>query len=73
MDRRDPTVRNPVRHEALKRAIKQTTIALLLLAALFFMTYQGQAQEVKYCRDARTGDIIVVPAGTPCPYPTHAI
>lgn len=31
------------------------------------------AQDVKYCRNAETGEIIVVEAGMPCPYPTHEL
>lgn len=29
--------------------------------------------KVKYCRNAETGEIIVIQEGYPCPAPTHAI
>lgn len=30
----------------------------------------SDAQQVKYCKDYRTGEVFVVEAGMPCPYPT---
>lgn len=47
-----------------------------LLAVLVTFVFTGsmcQAQDVKYCKNAKTGDIIVVEIGYPCPYPTHKI
>ncbi len=47
-----------------------------LLAVLVTFVFTGsmcQAQDVKYCKNAKTGDIIVVETGYPCPYPTHKI
>ena len=44
--------------------------ATVLLLAICLLSH---ADGVKYCKDARTGDIIVVEEGQPCPYPTHEI
>lgn len=59
----------------LTAAIKATLIVLVVFNVLLLMTCVGrvEANDVKYCKDARTGKIIVVPANTPCPYPTHEI
>lgn len=46
--------------------------AIILLVSLLIFP-QAIAQDVKYCKDARTGGILTVPAGMPCPYPTHEI
>ena len=44
--------------------------AMFLLLALFG---DASAQGVKYCKNAETGEIIVVEEGMPCPFPTHKI
>ena len=53
----------------------ETLISLLLVVALAFIAgaltaRKADAQdEVKYCKDARTGQVIVVEASMPCPFP----
>ncbi len=49
-----------------------------VLAALLFLVFAlvsvaDNAQEVKFCKNATTGEIIVVEVGYPCPFPTHEI
>jgi hypothetical protein len=46
------------------------TLVFILFTAL---VSESNAQKVKYCKNATTGDIITVQAGMPCPYPTHEI
>ena len=46
-------------------------IAFLAVALRF--TADALAQEVKYCKDYTTGEIYVVEANMPCPYPTVEI
>ena len=48
-------------------AIVATFTAILLVST------KGSAQEVEYCKNATTGDIITVQAGMPCPYPTYKL
>ena len=46
---------------------------MLVLALAVFTLFVGQiaeAQEVTYCKNYQTGEIIVVEAGYPCPYPS---
>ena len=47
--------------------------ALLVFTLLLAATAVPAQDEVKYCKDATTGDIITVGAGMPCPYPTHEL
>jgi hypothetical protein len=53
----------------MKDAIAAVAVFLLFTLAIG----ECRADDVKYCKDARTGKVIVVPAGTPCPYPTHEL
>ena len=46
---------------------------LAVLVTFVFTASMCTAQEVKYCKNGRTGDIIVVQAGYPCPFPTHKL
>ena len=46
-------------------------IGIFIVFTLVTMTCQ--ATDVEYCKDARTGQIIVVKAGMPCPFPMHKI
>ena len=56
-----------------KSTALDAVILVGLMAALFFMAWQADAQQVTYCKDARTGEIIVIQEGYPCPSPTHQI
>ena len=40
-----------------------------LILALAVMAVSTQAQDVKYCKNYETGEVIVVEANMPCPYP----
>jgi len=47
---------------------------ILMISLMLLMTSPLMANEkVKHCKNARTGEVIVVQAGYPCPYPTHQI
>jgi hypothetical protein len=46
------------------------TLVFILFTAL---VSEIEAQGVKYCKNATTGDIITVQENMPCPYPTHEI
>jgi len=46
---------------------------LALLVTFVFTAFMCSAQEVKYCKNAKTGEIVVVQAGYPCPFPTHKL
>lgn len=63
MDRR----RNPGM-ELFHRRAGTTIIIAILLALVVFLT-EGYAQQVKYCKDLQTGQVVVVEANMPCPYP----
>jgi len=48
--------------------------ALLAILITFISTASMcHAQEVAYCKNSKTGEIIVVQAGYPCPFPTHQL
>ncbi len=49
-----------------------TALTIVLLCWAVGMT-TTEAQEVKYCKNFTTGDIVVVEAGMPCPFPTVEI
>lgn len=55
--------------------IAQIILAILMACLLIMLlTVDCDAQDkVKYCKDARTGEVFTVPADTPCPYPTHEL
>lgn len=56
--------------------LKQTFFYLLALAVILLIAHlptveaQEDEPEVTYCQDLVTGEIKVVKAGMPCPYPT---
>ena len=43
---------------------------VFFLIALILAVIEAEAQDVTYCKNYETGEIIVVDAGMPCPYPT---
>ncbi len=45
-------------------------IRVMAAVAALFAALQSEAQEVKYCKNYTSGEVIVVQAGMPCPYPT---
>ena len=51
------------------RAIIVTLIVAVVL--LVASIYDAMADDVKHCINPFTQEIIAVPAGMPCPYPTH--
>lgn len=53
--------------------IRNALGAMLAVVVFTLAIMECEAQDVKYCRDANTGEIIVVEAGQPCPYPTHEL
>jgi len=54
-------------HPAVEAAL------IFLLLAVLMCIDDAWAQDVKYCKDAQTGDVIVVEAGMPCPFPYHEL
>ncbi len=51
----------------------QYAIALLVILLIMYVPAEAQPEEpedVKYCQNMETGEIIVVRADMPCPYPT---
>lgn len=42
----------------------------LLIAGIIVLMPDALSQEVKYCKNYTTGEIVVVEKGMPCPYPT---
>lgn len=46
---------------------------LAVLATFVFTASMCSAQEVEYCKNATTGEIITIQAGYPCPFPTHKL
>ena len=62
----DPLTPLPSRHDAENPRLLYVMLLLGMAAGVY-------AQDVKYCRDARTGEIITVEAGQPCPFPTHEL
>lgn len=44
---------------------------LAVLVTFLFTASVCNAQDVKYCKNAKTGAIIVVKANLPCPWPTY--
>ena len=47
--------------------MKQMIIGLALIFAVVVLDSIGQ--ELKYCKDYETGEVVVVEAGKPCPFP----
>ena len=45
-------------------------VAVLILFSIAIWAVDSEAQAVTYCKNYETGEIIVVEAGMPCPYPT---
>ena len=56
-------------HPGLEAAIT-FVVVMVILACLAEM---ADAQDVKYCRNAKTGEIIVIEVGYACPFGTYAI
>ena len=54
------------------RSLHPTVQAALIFAVLciLMLVKPCEAQDVQYCKNYETGEIIVVEAGQPCPYPT---
>ena len=46
---------------------------ILMIAVTLLIVVKSNAQEVEYCKNATTGEIITVQARMPCPYPTYKI
>ena len=46
---------------------------VLMITVAMFIGVKSNAQEVKYCKNAKTGEIITIQAGYPCPFPTYKI
>jgi hypothetical protein len=44
---------------------------LAVLVTFVFTASMCNAQDVKYCKNAKTGAIIVVQTGYPCPFGTY--
>ena len=69
------------RRMTMKRRISDMKTNKLIWLAIALMTIIlaaglvdiAAAQEVKFCKDAETGEIIVVEINMPCPFPTHEI
>ena len=56
-----------------KSTAKNSVIMVGLMAAVFFMTWQCEAQNVVYCKNGQTGKVIVIEAGYACPYGYYRI
>ena len=52
----------------MKNFIEALLVTVLFTAAT--ATHAGP-DEVKYCKNATTGEIVVVGIRSPCPYPTY--
>ena len=53
---------------------KQLAIWTTIAVAFLLLAMQAMSQDkVKYCKNYETGEVIVVEAGYPCPYPTAEI
>ena len=55
---------------------KPALVVVFIIAALVVLiktTATAISQEVKYCKNYQTGEIIVLEASYPCPYPTVEI
>lgn len=50
-----------------------TIFALLLLALIVWRTAEANEPRTKICKNLRTGEIVVIEAGYPCPPGTVAI
>jgi len=51
-----------------------STIDVALFVTLVLFNGSSRADErVKYCKNFKTGEVIVVEAGMPCPFPTVQI
>ena len=44
------------------------SLGLIILAVM--IANRATSQELTYCKNYETGEVIVVEAGFPCPYPT---
>ena len=55
--------------------IKYLTLTMMGAAFVLMITwtYEAKSQEVKYCKNRQTGEVIVVEIGYPCPFPTSKI
>jgi hypothetical protein len=51
------------------RRIFEALAILFILLAMAWQPAEAQDDDVKYCQDLVTGEIKVVKAGMPCPYP----
>ena len=56
-----------------KSTVRDAVALVTLITAIFFMTWQADATQVKYCKNPRTGEIIVIEANYPCPSGTHKV
>ena len=58
------------------KAIQYLTAFALSAAAVIALSYAPQLRandKVEYCKNAKTGEIIVVKKNMPCPFPMHKI
>ncbi len=66
-----------MRHpETLKLSVKNwrhRMIKVFIVVCLVVFGSFAAAQDVKYCKNYQTGEIIVIEAGYPCPSPTSEI
>ena len=46
---------------------------VFVLLAILFATNAWSNDKVKYCKNYETGEVIVIEAGYPCPFPTSEI
>ncbi len=50
--------------------MKNSAMIFGLVLIVFAIAVDAQGQQVKYCKNFQTGEIYVVEANMPCPYPT---
>ena len=54
----------------IKRIVLTIAIIVFTVMAMAQGAKKALSQEVKYCKNYETGEIYVVEANMPCPYPT---
>jgi len=57
----------------MMKNIIESIAVFVVFTAILAVSSKCTGSDVKYCRNAETGEIIVIEAGYPCPSPTHEL
>jgi hypothetical protein len=57
----------------MMKNIIESIAVFAVFTAILAVSLKVFGSDVKYCRNAETGEIIVIEAGYPCPSPTHEL